>query len=148
MGQVDANALQDRDAAIWAEWCSGLRQVDIAAKRSIPQQTVSDAVRRYAASIPEPEKAAFRAQCLERYERLYAAHAVAAEERPRVAAIVRGIIDSEARLLGLVQSQVHVEHEGMIEHQHEPGPSVAELLEQYRAEGRLRPRAELTRIEG
>jgi hypothetical protein len=147
MGQVNADALQGRDAAIWADWCAGMRQVDIAAKRGIPQQTISDAVNRYAASIPPEEKRAFRERCLERYERLYLAHAQAGEERPRVAAIVRGIIDSEARLLGLVQSNVHVEHDGMVQHQHDPGPTVAELLEQWRREGKLRTTAELVRLD-
>jgi hypothetical protein len=36
----------------------------------------------------------------------------------------------------------------MVEHVHDPGPSVAELLERYVAEGRLRPRAELQRMDG
>jgi hypothetical protein len=147
MGQVTADALEGRDAAIWAEWCAGHRQVDIAARRGLDQSTVSDTVRRYAATIPPEEKAAFRARCLERYERLYLAHAQTAEERPRVAAIVRGILDSEARLLGLVQSQLHVEHEGLVTHQHEPGPTVAELLERWRAEGKLRTRGELVRLD-
>jgi hypothetical protein len=51
----------------------------------------------------------------------------------------------QARLLGLIQGQVRVEHEGQITHAWVPGPDVAELLEQYREQGRLRPRAELVR---
>jgi hypothetical protein len=145
MGQVDVKALEGRDAAVWGDWCAGMRQVDIAAKRGIPQQTVSDAVRRYAASIPAEEKAAYRERCLERYERLYLAHAQTGEERPRVAAIVRGIIDSEARLLGLVQSEVKVQ--GQVDHVYVPGPTVEELLERWMAEGRIRPRAELSRLD-
>jgi hypothetical protein len=148
MGQVDAKAQEGRDAAIWAEWCAGMRQVDIAAKRGIPQTTVSLAVRRYAASIPEEDKRAYRERSLERYERLYLAHAQTGEERPRVAAIVRGIIDSEIRLLGLVQSQVKVEHDGEIEHVWEPGPSAQELLEQWRRDGTLKVQGQLTRLDG
>ena len=147
MGQVNADALQGRDAAIWAEWCAGIRQADIAARRGIVQSAVSDAVNRYAASIPEEDKRAYRERCLERYEALYHAHADAALARPRVAAIVRGILDSEARLLGLVQSQVNVQHDGGVEHTWTPGPTVEELLSRWVAEGRIRPRAELTRVE-
>jgi len=64
-----------------------------------------------------------------------------------VAAIVRGILDSEARLLGLVQSQVQVEHGGQVEHTWTPGPTVQELLDRWLAEGRIRPRAELVRTD-
>jgi hypothetical protein len=147
MGQVMADALQGRDAAIWAEWVNGLRQAQIAERRGIAQQTVSDAIARYLATIPTPEKSAWRERMMERYEALYQAHAQTALERPRVAAIVRGILDSEARLLGLVQSQLHVEHDGMVQHQHEPGPTVAEILERWRAEGKLRVRGEITRLD-
>jgi hypothetical protein len=125
----------------------GHAQVDIAAQRGIPQQTVSDAVRRYAASIPAEEKTAYRERTLARLEALYQAHAQTALERPRVAAIVRGILDSEARLLGLVQSQVQVEHGGQVEHTWTPGPTVQELLDRWLAEGRIRPRAELVRTD-
>jgi hypothetical protein len=145
MGQVDANALQGRDAAIWGEYCSGLRQHQIAEQRNLDQTTVSAAIRRYAATIPEEEKRVYRERML---ERLYLAHAQAAEEWPRVAAIVRAILDSEARLLGLVQSQVHVEHDGMVEHTWEPGPSAVELLERWRREGTLKVRGQLTRMDG
>jgi len=148
MGQVDAKALEGRDAAIWADWVAGMRQVDIAARRNLDQSTVSDASHRYAASIPEEEKRAHRERCLERYEELYRAHAQAGEERPRVAAIVRGIIDSEVRVLGLVQSQVKVDHGGEVMHQWEPGPTMEQLLERWRAEGTLKVQGELTRLDG
>jgi hypothetical protein len=145
MGQVDTDALNWRDAAIWAEWCAGHRQRDIAQRRGLDQTSVSAAVRRYAASIPEEEKRAYRERCLERYERLYLAHAQTGEERPRVAAIVRGIIDSEARLLGLVQTQVQVDHSGGVEHVWTPGPSVEQVLNDWREQGILT--AKITRAD-
>jgi Homeodomain-like domain len=142
MGQVDAQAQQGRDAIVWADWCQGLTQDQIAAKHGIPQRTVSDMVRRYAASIPEHEKAAYRARAILRYEELYQAHRQAGLERPRVAAIVRGILDSQNRVLGLVQTQV--QHSGQVDHAHwTPGPSVAEVLDDWRRRGILQ--AQITR---
>jgi hypothetical protein len=53
----------------------------------------------------------------------------------------------EARLLGLVTSKV--EHSGGIDHAHVlvPGPTLAELLDRWRAEGKLTVRGELTRTD-
>jgi transposase len=145
MGQVMAEALEGRDAAIWADWVQGMRQVDIAARFGLDQANVSRAVQRYAASIPAEAKDAYRERTLERLEALYHAHRQQALERPRVAAIVRGILDSEARLLGLVESKVQVQ--GQVDHTWVPGPTVQELLERWMAEGRILPRAELVRTD-
>jgi hypothetical protein len=148
MGQVMAEALEGRDAAIWGEWVSGLTQAQIAERRGLDQTTVSAAVRRYAAAIPEQDKTAYRERILSRYEELYQAHRQTALERPRVAAIVRGILDSQARVLGLVQSNVKVEHDGQVGHVWEPGPSMEQILDRWREEGKLRVKGELTRMDG
>jgi hypothetical protein len=133
----------DRDQAIWAEWVDGRTQAEIGQRRGISQPAVSQAIARYLASIPEPERAQYRAQILARYEALVAAHWPAALQRPRVAAIVRGIIDSEARVLGLIQSQIQVG--GQVTHSWEPGPTVDQVLAQMLADGRIR--GELTRTD-
>jgi hypothetical protein len=143
MGRVREQAQLDRDEQCWAEWVGGMRQVDIAAKRGITHGAVSQAIRRYLDSRPEPEREAFRERQMERYERLYRAHAQAGEERPRVAAIVRGIIDSEVRVLGLVQSRVEVEHSGDVGHVIERGPTIEELWQRWTEQGRVH--GELTR---
>jgi hypothetical protein len=97
----EAVAQLDRDQAIWSEWVEGSSMEQIGQRRGLTHQAVSAAVRRYVESIPEPERAAYRAKLLVRYEELYQAHRATALERPRVAAIVRGILDSQVRLLGL-----------------------------------------------
>ena len=142
-GVTMALAQLDRDQEIWRAWVQGMTQDQIAAQRGVTQPAISQAISRYLASIPEPERAAYRARTLERLEALYQAHAATALERPRVAAIVRGILDSQARVLGLVQTQV--QHSGQVDHAHAwtPGPSVAEVLDDWRRRGILR--AEITR---
>jgi hypothetical protein len=132
----------------WAEWVHGSTMTAIGARRGVTRQAISQGIARYLESIPQVERTAYRERQLERYEDLYLSHAQAGKERPRVAAIVRAILDSECRLLGLVQSQVHVEHDGMVEHQWEPGPSAVELLERWRRDGTLRVRGEITRMDG
>jgi hypothetical protein len=151
---MDQNQDQDQDQALtpyeqaWAEWVNGSTMAAIGARRGVTRQAISQGIARYLESRPPPEREAYRERCLERYEELYQAHREAAKERPRVAAIVRGILDSEARLLGLVQSQVKVEHDGMVEHVWEPGPSAVELLERWRRDGTLKVQGQLTRMDG
>lgn len=143
MPQVQAQA--DRDQAIWREWVQGQTQAQIAARRGVTHQAISQAIARYLARIPEPDRAAYRARVLLRYEELYEAHREAALERPRVAAIVRGILDSQARVLGLVTARVQHEGQVSVDHAHvlDPGPTVREVLESWRDQGILR--AEITR---
>jgi hypothetical protein len=145
---VLALAQLDRDQQCWAEWVAGSTMAEIGARRGISHQAVSQAIQRYLASIPQPERDAYRERILTRYEELYQAHRQTALERPRVAAIVRGILDSQARVLGLVQSRVQVEHEGQVGHVWEPGPSVEQILDRWRQEGKLRVKGELTRMDG
>lgn len=141
-------AIVDLDQAIWSDYVVLRNQTEVAKLHGIAQQTVSDAIRRYLDSIPAEEKREHRVRTLDRLEALYQAHRDKALTSPRAASLVRAVVMDQARLLGLVESQVHVEHEGMIEHQHDPGPSVAEILERWRAEGKLRVRGELTRLDG
>jgi hypothetical protein len=149
MGQVMAEALEGRDAAIWEEWVGGSTQAEIAQRRGLDQSTVSDAVRRYAASIPEADKRAYREKCLARLEALYQAHADQALVKPRTAAVVRSIVMDQAKLLGIIQTQVKHEGQVNVDHAHvlDPGPTVEELLERWRAEGKLTVRGQLTRLD-
>jgi hypothetical protein len=149
---VEKAALVDLDQELWADYVRCRNQTEVARRHGMSQQSVSDAVQRYVATIPQPERAAYRERCLERLEDLYQAHAQAALERPRTAAVVRAIIMDEARLLGLVEAKVH--HQGHVGVDHamvlDPGPTVEQLLERWRAEGKLQllPHAQLTRLDG
>jgi hypothetical protein len=131
----------DRDQEIWREWVDGLSFEEIGRRRGISKQAAHQAKERYLATMPNPERAAYRARQLERYESLYLAHREAALEKPRTAAIVRGILDSQCRILGLVVNQV--QHQGQVEHTWQPGPTVAEVLDDWRRRGILK--AEITR---
>ena len=143
MGQVLAQA--DQDAAIWTEWVNGSTQAEIGERRGLVQSTVSAAIRRHRATIPEEEKAAHRERALARLEELYAAHRERALTSTRAASLVTRIVALEA------PTQVEVDHGS-----YDPGPtpdpvppvSVAQLLDQWRAEGKLRVRGELVRTDG
>jgi transposase len=137
----------DRDQAVWSDWVRGDSQAAIADRRGVSRQAVSQAVRRYSASIPTEDKTAHRERALARLEELYAFHRDRAATSTRSAAIVRQVVMDEARLLGLVTSKV--EHAGGVDVSHTwvPGPTLDELLERWRAEGWLRPTVELTRTD-
>jgi hypothetical protein len=149
MGQVLAQA--DQDAAIWTEWVNGDSQATIATRRGIAQSTVSAAIRRHRATIPEEEKAAHRERALGRLERLYAAHADRALTSTRAASLVTRIVALEARLLGLeAPTQVEVDAPTWTpDPTPEPVPpvSVVDLLDRWRRDGRLRVRGELVRLD-
>jgi hypothetical protein len=98
---------------------------------------------------PEADKRAYREKCLARLEALYQAHADQALVKPRTAAVVRSIVMDQAKLLGIIQTQVKHEGQVNVDHAHvlDPGPTVEELLERWRAEGKLTVRGQLTRLD-
>jgi hypothetical protein len=142
---VQVQSQLDRDESCWSEWVAGATHQEIATRRGLDRSAVSHAISRYLASRPTPEREAYRERQMARYEALYQAHAQAGLEKPRVAAIVRGIIDSQARLLGLVQSRVEVEHGGAVEHVVTRGPSIEELFERWMEQGRVQ--GQITRTD-
>jgi hypothetical protein len=142
-----AAARVDLDQVMWSDYVRLRNQTAVAEIHGVDQTTVSRAIRRYLDSIPDPEKREHRIRTLARLEDLYQAHREKALTSPRTASLVRAVIMDQARLLGLEPREVHVT--GQVEHDHRVDPAipVAELLNQWRAEGWLRPRAELTRTD-
>jgi hypothetical protein len=142
-------AIVDLDQELWADYVRLRSQAAVAERHNMSQQAVSQAVARYLDTIGEPERREFRERCLDRLEDLYQAHRERALESPRTAALVRAVVMDQANLLGVPVRQLHVEHDGMVEHQHEAGPTVAELLDRWRAEGKLQtlPQAQLVRLD-
>jgi hypothetical protein len=136
-------ARTDLDQVMWSDYVKLGTHAKVAEVHGVGQSTVSRAVARYTATIPEPERREHREKMMARYEELYQAHRSTALERPRVAAIVRGILDSQVRLLGLEPKELHVE--GTIEHGHyQAGPTLTELLDQWREQGIIQPASSTT----
>jgi hypothetical protein len=72
MGEIQDRGQSERDAAIWAEWVSGVNQAKIGEQRGISQSAVSQAISRFLATVPAQDKFAFLARALVRMERLHA----------------------------------------------------------------------------
>jgi hypothetical protein len=135
-----------RDQQLWAEWVDGDSMERIGQRHGLERHAVSTAVHRYADSIPPAERQAFRERCLSRLEALYQAHRDAALTSTRAGNLVLRVILGEAHLLGLAPREVKVEHGGAVEVGHAwQGPTTEEILERWRAEGRLR--GELVRMD-
>jgi hypothetical protein len=141
-------ALELRDATLWAEWVAGDSMARIEDRHGLTRWAVSEALHRYVAAIPPGERAAFRERALERLEALYQDHREAARTSTRAANLVLRVTLGQAHLLGLAPREVKVEHGGQVDHTWVPGPTVAEVLEDWREQGVFRPRAELTRMDG
>jgi hypothetical protein len=138
----------DRDREVWIEYVSGRRQADIARDRGVSQSSISQAVARYRATLPPLDKAEELDRALDLINDLISVHVDRAREGHLGATrMVDRLVNTKAKLVGLVQTQV--KHQGSIDHTYtwEPGPSVDQVLAPIIAEGRIRPRAELTRLD-
>jgi hypothetical protein len=147
MGQVAAQA--DRDVAIYRAWVEGARQVDLAEQYGLAQQTISDAIGRVQASLPPVEKDAEVRRAAELCDELLATFLPQARAgKTGASREARGWLQLKARWLGIDRREVNVqvEHTGTV--QHEPVESVRDVLDDWRRRGLLRPRAEITRLDG
>jgi hypothetical protein len=145
VGQVAAQA--DRDAAIYRAWIDGARQVDLAERYGVTQPAISQAIGRVLAAMPKQDRAAEVRRTLDLVDDLLAVYAPRARAgNPAANREVRGLLALRGRYLGIDRREVHIT--GGVDHHHTyaPGPTVAELLEQWREQGILR--AELTRPDG
>jgi hypothetical protein len=59
MGEIQDLGQSERDAAIWAEWVSGVNQTEIGQRRGISQAAVSQAVGRFLATLPYEDRFPF-----------------------------------------------------------------------------------------
>jgi hypothetical protein len=120
MPEVQDQALELRDAEIWAEWVSGTNQVDIGRRRNLDQSSVSRSISRFLATVPAQDKFAFLARALVRMERLHQVFSPLADAGDKGAA--RIVIQAQAlegRYLGLdspaklelIQAQDQIRHE-------------------------------------
>jgi predicted transcriptional regulator len=137
----------DRDREIWLAYVAGSRQADIAAERGLAQSTVSEAIRRYRATLPPLDKAEELDRSLDLINELIETWKPKAHTSLGAARMLDRLVNTKAKLAGLIQTRV--QHEGTVDHAHiwEPGPSVDQVLAPIIAEGRIRPRAELTRLD-
>jgi hypothetical protein len=144
VGQVAAQA--ERDAAILRAWMNGARQAELAERYGVNRSNISRAISRAAAQLPEPDRAAEILRTLDLVDDLVQAYAPRARAGNYAASReVRGLLALRGRFLGVDRRTV--EHSGTVEHAHryEPGPTVAEVLDEYRRQGALTVRGEITR---
>lgn len=147
MGQV--NGQDARDIAVYRAWVDGARQDDLAEQYGVTQPAISQAIARVQETLPPVDKEREISRTLDLADDLMSAYVDKARAGNTAASReVRGYLMLKARWLGVDRREVQVERTGMVQVQHEPGPTVEELLERWRAEGRLRVRGELTRMDG
>ena len=99
---IDPREQAERDAAMWAAWVTGTRQVDLAERYQITQQSVSEALGRFAMTLPEPDRLAHRQRVLAWLEEIAAAYVPKLSERdPEAARIILTLVGRLAKALGL-----------------------------------------------
>jgi len=146
MGQVAAQA--DRDQAIYRAWVDGASQADLGDRYGVTQQAISQAIGRVLDAMPPADREAEIRRTLDLVDELVGVFIGRARDgNPAAAREVRGLLALRGRYLGVDRREVHIT--GGVEHEHRVDPAipVAELLNQWRAEGWIRPRAELQRMD-
>jgi hypothetical protein len=145
MGQVTDQV--ERDAAMYRAWVDGETQASIGERHGISQPAVSQAIGRHLAQLPAEDKAAEIRRTLDLVDELVLVYAPKAKAGdPAASREVRGLLALRGRYLGIDRRQVEVEHTGQVEHVHH-GPTVDQVLDDWRQRGILRPRAELVRLD-
>jgi hypothetical protein len=137
----------DRDREIWIEWVSGRRQADIAADRGLAQSSVSEAISRYRSTLPPLDRAEELDRSLDLVNELIESWKPKAATNLGAARMVDRLVNTKAKLAGLVTTKV--QHEGQVDHAHviDPGPNLTELMNQWISEGRVRVKGELVRLD-
>lgn len=142
MGQV--NHQDARDVTIYRAWVDGARQDELGRQYGVTHQAISQAIARVADSLPPVEKDQEVRRTIVLADDLMSCYVDKARNGNTAASReVRGYLMLKARWLGIDRQPLQVQ--GQVEHLHSwvPGPSVAEVLEQWREQGILK--AEITR---
>ena len=137
---------QDRNQALWLAYVNGADVDQLAGRFGLHRSSVYRALAAFRASIPEDERRVLRDRALDRLEDIYRSHADRARTSTRSATIARQVVMDQARLLGLVMSQV--EHSGQVQHEHTGQVQVEPLesvVDRIRARQGL-PAGELGRV--
>jgi len=137
-----------RDREIWAAYVSGQRQRDIADQIGISQSAVSQAVARYRSTLPPLDRAEELDRSLDLINELIATWKPKAGTSLGATRMVDRLVNTKAKLAGLVTATVH--HEGQVDHAVviDHGPTLEQVLDRYREQGLIRPQAQLTRTDG
>jgi hypothetical protein len=147
----EVNALDHRDASIYRAWVAGTRRADLAEQYQVSRQAIDKAIGRIASGLPPVDKAAEVHRAIDLCESMLAVWVPDALAKDKGASReARGWASILLRVSGIDRRELHVS--GQVEHdhtvEHEPAPSLAEVLEDWRQRGIIRPQAELTRLDG
>lgn len=148
MGQVAGQP--GKDLAIYRAYVDGARQADLGDQYGVSRQAIGQAIGRVLDAYPEPDKAQEVRRTLDLLDDLVAVYVPKAKAGNTACnREVRGLLQLKRKYLGLDRNQT-VEHTGSIDVEHHADPAVPYdvLIEEYRRAGLLRPRAELTRMDG
>jgi hypothetical protein len=134
MGQVNGQAA--RDIALYRAWVDGARQADLAEQYGVTQQAISQAIARVQEALPAVEKDQEIRRAMRLCDDLLGVYVPAARARNTAASReARGWLQLKAKWLGIDRREVQVQ--GQVEHLHswQPGPTVAEVMEDWRRQG-------------
>jgi hypothetical protein len=141
-------AQQERNAAIYARWIDGAREVDLAEQYQVSVSAISQSIKKVQDELPPREKAAEIIRAADLCDGMLATYIPRARNGNMPASReARGWLSLKAKWLGIDRRDVNVHHDGEVTHTWEPGPTMEQLLERWRRDGTLRTTAELTRLD-
>jgi hypothetical protein len=136
---VQQDALEARDLEIYRAWSLGERQHQIAKRMGMDQSNISRAISRARKLQPQRDRAEIFDQSLEMIEDLLAVYQPLALAKDKAAGrLVDRLLGRRDALLGLENVRKLELFAAQDQIRHDPGPTVEEILERWRAEGKLR----------
>jgi hypothetical protein len=128
---MPAVATLDRDREMFDAWIAGQRQADIGARFGVSQQAVSDAVRRYRRLLPPLDRDAELDRSLALVDDLIAEWRPKAGQSLGAARLLDRLVNTRAKLAGLVESRVQVDGQVHVQH-HAPVEPLDVVVERIR----------------
>jgi len=139
-------AQPERDMAIYRAHVDGARYDTLAEQYGVTVGAISQSIARVQESLPPPEKAQEIRRAVDLCDDLIGVYVPAARAGNTSASReARGWLQQKGRWLGIDRREVEVS--GQVEHEHHwtPGPTVAEVLDDWRRQGIIQ--GEITRAD-
>lgn len=141
-------AQPERDMAIYRAHVDGQRYDALAEQYGVTVPAISQAVKRVQEALPAPDKAQEVRRAVDLCDDLMAVYVPKARDGNTASSReARGWLQLKSKWLGIDRREVDVQGEVQHIHSFVPGPTVEEILERWRNEGKLRMRGEITRLD-
>ena len=143
---VQRAAQPERDMAIYRAHVDGAPYATLADRYEVTVGAISQAIARVQSALPAPEKAQEIRRAVDLCDDMLATYVPGARDlKPAHSREARGWLQLKAKWLGIDRREVEHTGDFQVHHTWEPGPTVAEVLNDWRQQGIIK--GEITRAD-